>query len=98
MIVSYSGYQTKGWQNDCLTSIIAGSSDYEYGAEVIRYLLGKGADIHARTLWGDTAAHYAALYSSCQVLSCLVEEGCPVGKDVSKLNETILLIQQIQRK
>ena len=81
-----------------MTSIIAGSSDYEYGVEVIRYLLGKGADIHARTLWGDTAAHYAALYSSCQVLSCLVEEGCPVGKDVSKLNETILLIQQIQRK
>ena len=76
-----------------LTFIVSGSSDYEYGVEVIRYLLGKGADVHARTLWGDTAAHYAALYSSCQVLSCLVEEGCPVGKDVSKFNETMLLIQ-----
>ena len=69
-----------------LTPNFAGSSDYEYGVEVIRYLLGKGADLHARTLWGDTAAHYAALYSSCQVLSSLVEEGCSVGKDVGKLN------------
>ena len=53
--------------------------------EVVKFLLDKGADITSQTAWGETAAHYAALYGTPQVLEFLIEQGCPVGKPRSKI-------------
>ena len=39
-----------------------------------------GADLNARTEWGDTPAHYAAQYSCYEVLRQLIEKGAEVHK------------------
>ena len=57
------------------------TGQYGNGVDVIKFLLRQGADITARTLWGDTAAHCAALYSGIHVMQYLIEQGCPVSKE-----------------
>ena len=51
------------------------------GTNIIRFLLEKGADIGARTLWGDTAAHYAALKGTREVLDLVCAKGASIVKD-----------------
>ena len=51
------------------------------GTNIIRFLLAKGADIGARTRWGDTAAHYAALKGTKEVLDLVCAEGASIVKD-----------------
>ena len=48
---------------------------------VLEYLLSKGADLNARTKWGDTAGHYAALSAKYEALRYLLEKGIDVNKD-----------------
>ena len=42
--------------------------------------MDSGVDINARTDWGDTAAHYAALHGTYEVLELLCEDGIAVDK------------------
>ena len=51
-------------------------------------ILSAGADLNARTEWGDTPAHYAAAFSSYEVLRHLIDKGC----EVHKSNECKLFI------
>ena len=62
-------------------------SDNNFNVDTVKYLLEKGADITAKTGWGDTVAHYAALSGCAMVLEYLVELGCPVGKENGKIVE-----------
>ena len=52
----------------------------DYNRSIVRRLLDAGVDINARTDWGDTAAHYAALHGTYEVLELLCEEGINVDK------------------
>ena len=49
--------------------------------DVLEYLLNAGADLNARTKWGDTAGHYAALSATYEALRFLVEEGIDLDRD-----------------
>lgn len=49
--------------------------------DVIEYLLDHGADINARTKWGDTTGHYAAQFASYEALKFLLEEGVDLVKE-----------------
>ena len=49
--------------------------------DVLEYLLDAGADLNARTKWGDTAGHYAALFATYDALKFLIEEGVDLDKD-----------------
>jgi ankyrin repeat protein len=51
--------------------------------DVIELLLDNGADLGARTEWGDTAGHYAARHGTFDVLQFLCEEGVSVQKPKS---------------
>ena len=48
--------------------------------DVVERILKAGADLNARTEWGDTPAHYAAQYSCYEVLRQLIEKGAEVDK------------------
>ena len=48
--------------------------------DVVERILSAGADLNARTEWGDTPAHYAAAYSRYEVLRHLIDKGCEVHK------------------
>ena len=52
----------------------------DFNRAIVRRLLDAGVDINARTDWGDTAAHYAALHGTYEVLELLCEEGINVDK------------------
>ena len=43
--------------------------------DLIEFLLDSGADLNARTKWGDTVGHYAACFASYEALKFLLEEG-----------------------
>ena len=60
------------------------SSENNRNIDVIELLLDSGAELNARTVWGDTAAHYAARYGTFDVLQFLLEEGISVQKPKSK--------------
>jgi len=53
---------------------------HDHGKEVAKRLIDGGADINARTLWGDTAAHYCGRWSSHHLLEYLLNEGIEVEK------------------
>ena len=55
-------------------------SENDFNRGVVLRLLDAGVDINARTDWGDTAAHYAALHGTYEVLKLLCEEGIYVDK------------------
>ena len=40
--------------------------------DTVECLLDAGANLNARTIWGDTAAHYAALEGTFEVLQIFV--------------------------
>ena len=52
----------------------------EAGTKHIECLLAHGAELNARTEWGDTAAHYAALSGSLEVLNFLCKEEISLTK------------------
>ena len=56
-------------------------SEHNGNVDVLEYLLNAGADLNARTKWGDTAGHYAALSATYEALRFLVEEGIDLDKD-----------------
>ena len=58
------------------------SSQDAMNQETIKRLLAAGADLNARTEWGDTAAHYAALTGSYTALRHLIEQGIQVDKPI----------------
>ena len=49
--------------------------------ELIKYLLDVGAELNARTTWGDAAIHYAACFSSYEAFRFLLEEGADLEKN-----------------
>ena len=53
-----------------------------YNQDVVERILLAGADLSARTEWGDTPAHYAAAFSFYQVLRQLIDKGCEVHKPI----------------
>ena len=55
-------------------------SENGFNRAIVLRLLDAGVDINARTDWGDTAAHYAALHGTYEVLKLLCEEGISVDK------------------
>jgi ankyrin repeat protein len=55
-------------------------TENDYNRTMITRLLDAGVDINARTDWGDTAAHYAALHGTYEALALLFEEGISVNK------------------
>ena len=57
-----------------------GFSENDFSRAIVTRLLDAGADINARTESGDTAAHYAALHGTVEVLELLFEEGISVDK------------------
>ena len=48
------------------------------GTALVELLLNAGADLNATTAWGDTAAHYAALTGTLEVLRYLIEAGVSI--------------------
>ena len=48
--------------------------------DVVERLLEAGADLNARTEWGDTPVHYAAQYSRYEVIKQLVDKGAEINK------------------
>ncbi|TRY79609.1 hypothetical protein TCAL_11674 [Tigriopus californicus] len=58
------------------------TADPNQGLAVIKRILHYGGQLNARTIWGDTAAHYAGRWGSPTVLSFLLSEGIEVGKEV----------------
>ena len=54
--------------------------EHNCNIEVVERILLAGADLNARTEWGDTPAHYAAAYSRYEVLRYLIDKGCEVHK------------------
>ena len=52
--------------------------------DLIKYLLDYGANLNAATVWGDTAAHYAARFGSPNVFKYLIDRGIEVSKPVGK--------------
>ena len=55
-------------------------SENDCNRKVIDRILESGADINARTKWGDTPVHYAAMYSLYEVLRQLIDKGAEVHK------------------
>ena len=49
---------------------------------MVERILTSGADLNARTEWGDTPAHHAAAYSCYDVLRPLIDKGCEVHKPI----------------
>ena len=47
---------------------------------MVERILAAGADINARTEWGDTPLHYAAQNNCYQVVRQLVDKGAMVNK------------------
>ena len=61
------------------------------GVDVIKLLLDSGATLSIRTKWGDTAAHYAARFSTPAILKYLIEAGIEVDKPaMNELEEASL--------
>ena len=50
--------------------------------DVVERILEAGADLNARTEWGDTPFHYAALHGGYEVLRFLCEEGAEIDKPI----------------
>ena len=48
--------------------------------DVIERLLDNGAKLDARTVWGDTAIHYAARWGTDKVMAFLIDEGIPLDR------------------
>ena len=66
--------QLKLWYNLC-------ESDNNGNVDVIEFLLDFGANLNARTKWGDTPGHYAACFASFEALKFLIEEGVDMEKE-----------------
>ena len=48
--------------------------------DVLDLLLRAGADLNARTEWGDNALHYAARRGGPEVMRFLIDKGIDIGK------------------
>ena len=55
--------------------------DNNGNVDVIEFLLDFGANLNARTKWGDTPGHYAACFASFEALKFLIEEGVDMKKE-----------------
>ena len=55
-------------------------TDHDYQKEVVERILAAGADINARTEWGDAPLHYATQNNCYQVVRQLVDKGAMVNK------------------
>ena len=63
-------------------------TENNHNVDVIELLLQNGANLNTRTVWGDTAVHYAARHGTFDVLQYLCEEGITVSKPKSKFFKT----------
>ncbi|TRY72083.1 hypothetical protein TCAL_00198 [Tigriopus californicus] len=70
----------KNYLGETPLHLAAGIHMKKVGIKPMELLLDKGADLNARTLWGDTAAHYAALGGTIEVLKFLCSEGINLDK------------------
>ena len=61
--------------------LASGAYNISVGTVILELLLKSGADLHAITAWGDTAAHYAALSGTLDSLQYLFEAGINLTKD-----------------
>ena len=74
-----------GFKNNCnrynhnyhLISIL----DNNGNVDLIEYLLDSGADLNARTKWGDAPIHYAACFTSYEAFKFLLEEGADLERN-----------------
>ena len=69
------------WYKQNIFHILIGIEN-NCGKDVVERILTAGADLNARTEWGDTPAHYAAAYSCYDVLRQLIDKGCEVHKPI----------------
>ena len=49
---------------------------------MVKHILAAGADLNARTEWGDTPLHYAAQNGAYFVVRQLIEKGAEVHKPI----------------
>ncbi len=66
----------------------------ENGTVILETLLDAGADLNARTSWGDTAIHNAALSGTLDSLKFLLEEGISVSKPQCNPDEAFKIAQK----
>lgn len=55
--------------------------DNNGNVDLIEYLLDSGADLNARTKWGDAPIHYAACFTSYEAFKFLLEEGADLERN-----------------
>ena len=58
------------------------AQEYNEKQDVVARILAAGADLNARTEWGDTPIHYAAKSSSYETIRFLCEKGAEITKPV----------------
>ena len=58
------------------------------GIDVLELLLKGGADLNARTKWGDNALHYAARRGSAEVMRFLIAKGIETWKPEGRQTTT----------
>ena len=50
--------------------------------DVVERILAAGADLNARTEWGDTPLDYAAQFNGYEVIKQLVDKGAEIHKPI----------------
>ena len=73
---------------------LAAGAYLQQSPEICQLLLNSGAELNARTDWGDTAAHYAALSGTLDSLQYLIEQGSSVSKDNGQDSQAKKLCQK----
>ena len=65
------------------------------GTTIIEALLDAGADLNARTTWGDNAVHYCTLGGTLDNLKILLEEGISVTKPKCNPDEAFKIAKKV---
>ena len=72
-------------RNNCIEYIfdyhLISILDNNGNVDLIEYLLDSGADLNARTKWGDAPIHYAACFTSYEAFKFLLEEGADLERN-----------------
>ena len=74
---------------------LAAGTYSENSLEICQILIQSGIELNARTDWGDTPAHYAALGGTMDTLKYLIELGSSVSKDNAQDCEATKLCQKL---
>ena len=65
-----------------------------HGVDVAKILLDGGADLNARTVWGDTAAHYCGRWGPHELLQFLLDKGIEVHKSKGEKKREVYVLRR----